>query len=784
MVKRYLNRIVYILVGIVLLNVNHSNAIIPKEHLIAYWNFDDGTAMDQSGNNYNGIIRNFPKKIPGVNRINKAFHFTGQGYESIVDEEGKDTLRGDFIELPYIDFKNLNEFTITLWVKEIGLSMPNHGEAYIWFGNQATGWIGIDHCRQHSVPEPSFNVIINYTSGSKLKDTITPISVPFDSTTERNKWILYTLVYNNGEMSVYKNNQFFGKKLQSNNVEYKTAGLAVHWWVKDSMNKVSSRFIGDIDEVMIFNKALTIDEINEIYLVGDYYTFCKGNNVVLTAPDGFIDYKWSNGTKGKQMVVDEAGTYYLNVISKEGVSLKSKPYIVEEMKYPLNESDNPVFFYGNMDRYLLDTIYISNDNRIPIVIDSIFFLHNDYNELDYFINGNFPLEIDSGTSESIIMKYTPNSRKSFKDSMFLSIAEPCQMLSPVKIVTVNQECNIDKGFTYYDFANTDNIIIKGNAEKGSKIVCLTESKQNQLGYLWFNDLVSVSSGFTTSFKFRIKDGNNYLSDENSLPGGDGFAFIIQNTGMNILSKQGGWLGYSFLNNSLAVEYDLFSDDSLQLVDLKDPNGNHVAVQSNGIFTNSAAHNDSITLGINSDIPLLQSDGTIYYSKIDYNIQLNNLRVFLDTTDVYTRPILEIDSLEIGKLLDLFEGEMAYIGFSASTGNVSEKFEILSWDFCPVPAPVDVNEKDNYQNKSKTISISAEPNPFEERIVFRVVSGVYKPFTLKVFSLLGEEVFSFTGQDYDRSSWNVTWESTGTKPGYYLYVLTSGNEKAFGKILKI
>jgi hypothetical protein len=49
-----------------------------REHLVAWWHFDDSTANDHSGNGYHGLIRHSPEPVEGI--YNTAFEFEGTGY--------------------------------------------------------------------------------------------------------------------------------------------------------------------------------------------------------------------------------------------------------------------------------------------------------------------------------------------------------------------------------------------------------------------------------------------------------------------------------------------------------------------------------------------------------------------------------------------------------------------------------------------------------------------------------------------------------------------------------
>jgi Bacterial lectin len=170
----------------------------------------------------------------------------------------------------------------------------------------------------------------------------------------------------------------------------------------------------------------------------------------------------------------------------------------------------------------------------------------------------------------------------------------------------------------------------------------------------------LTQGFTTWFQFQIH--NSVCCNP-----ADGFAFVIQNStatdstqgasgsGVTAMGSEDGGLGYSGINNSLAVEFDIYDDPW-------DPNSNHIAVQTcggNPSKFNSPVHEPgSYTIGnnhnvtscllgqdaINTNIPALGgtcteegcTDGAVHQVVIGYtppatNQQQGLLQVWLDPT---------------------------------------------------------------------------------------------------------------------------------------------------------
>ena len=66
------------------------------------------------------------------------------------------------------------------------------------------------------------------------------------------------------------------------------------------------------------------------------------------------------------------------------------------------------------------------------------------------------------------------------------------------------------------------------------------------------------------------------------PGGDGFAFVIQNTSSTALGLTNSYMGYE-ISNSLAAEFDTWRNSNFLGLE---PSNNHVGVQSAGTGVNN------------------------------------------------------------------------------------------------------------------------------------------------------------------------------------------------------
>ncbi|RRT41983.1 hypothetical protein B296_00032727 [Ensete ventricosum] len=178
--------------------------------------------------------------------------------------------------------------------------------------------------------------------------------------------------------------------------------------------------------------------------------------------------------------------------------------------------------------------------------------------------------------------------------------------------------------------------------------------------LWDADTRNLTD-FTTHFSFIIDSVN-----ESSYA--DGLAFFLSPYGSTFPTySRGGFLGL-FSNSSLdnttvktvAVEFDTFSNDW-------DPKGDHLGIDVNSIISNK-------TVPWNSRV----REGRWANAWVNYDATTFNLSAFV----TYGADRLSNGSTSLSLTVDLrdFLPEMVAVGFSATTGNLTETHTLLSWSF--------------------------------------------------------------------------------------------------------
>jgi len=197
--------------------------------------------------------------------------------------------------------------------------------------------------------------------------------------------------------------------------------------------------------------------------------------------------------------------------------------------------------------------------------------------------------------------------------------------------------------------------------------------------------------------------SSHLHKSCAVNGGDGLAFVIhsdRDAGTKALGANGQELGYGGIKNSIAIEFDMWTNVNTQ--GSNDLFYDHISIHSGSTGPNSASM--SSALGYARPVDL--ADGNMHRVRIRYlpylstkyvsamtaneNLtkylkdngegrRIGTLAVFIDNGVENDTPTIAIP-LNLSVLLDLPQS-LAYVGFTASTGDNWESHDVISWDWC-------------------------------------------------------------------------------------------------------
>ena len=243
---------------------------VPTNGLVGWWPFN-GNANDESGNGNNGNNLNGVFITDRFNNINSAFY--GSGNNSGINITG----------LNNFPFGN-SERTISVWFK-CDLPYPGGDRHFFAYGGNSFG-------TRFSVYTTGDLIGVEYCNGA-VRSTYTPDSL----------WHNILVTYNGSGSSgiiVYMDGQILPTNILAPTPSINTENSFVH---TIGCLFTANYFKGSLDDIGIWNRALTACEIQDLYNAelnsaaginaGPDQTVCEGEFITLTGSGG-TNYVWNN----------------------------------------------------------------------------------------------------------------------------------------------------------------------------------------------------------------------------------------------------------------------------------------------------------------------------------------------------------------------------------------------------------------------------------------------------------------------------------------------------------
>jgi len=270
-----------LILTVLILNLNAFSQIpnyIPSNGLIGWWPFN-GNANDESSNGNNGSVNGATLTNDRFGNANQAFGFDGNDNISIVQSSSLSSM----------------DYSFSLWTSiHYALQPNNMPQHYIicWGCSTNGGYFNIDQD------------MIQYCCGN------------FYSNTNLNEWNHYVVTKNNNQLNLFKNGVLISSGINANLSISSNLNL-----VFGSTNLQTEFTNGDIDDIGIWNRALTECEIQDLYQAqlgsqtisaGIDQSICSGDNVTLNGSGG-SNYQWNNNVvDGQAFAPTQSNTYVVN----------------------------------------------------------------------------------------------------------------------------------------------------------------------------------------------------------------------------------------------------------------------------------------------------------------------------------------------------------------------------------------------------------------------------------------------------------------------------------------
>jgi hypothetical protein len=217
-----------------LLSTGLSHARIDPETVVGLWLFDDnGVEQEQdiSGNENHGVIQGRPNWTDG--KFGEALEYDGAD---------------DCVEIPDLHAHIKDGFTVTFW-----LSKPDQDLDNRWLFGSYSGWSpGATSFLIWKDEDPGHgNVTYFCIQGKNNRGCCSYSALEYDS------WNHIAATYDKSQLRLYVN----GVEVGSNAFTEEVSSASGKWYVGYAPGH---QIMGVMDEVAVFNVALTVDEIKEI----------------------------------------------------------------------------------------------------------------------------------------------------------------------------------------------------------------------------------------------------------------------------------------------------------------------------------------------------------------------------------------------------------------------------------------------------------------------------------------------------------------------------------------
>jgi hypothetical protein len=296
------------------------NAQIPTNGLIGSWPFN-GNANDESGNGNNGAINGPSLTIDRFGNPNSAYFFDGIN---------------DYIEIPLNTLFNTDKFSISVWVKLNNTIGPTPDLYIINKGNDASQlqW-RIYH--QGVAPSADSSSLVNdvfTTSGRYIARDYIPV----------NQWINICMVNDSSHLKMYLNDSLVKSTSLSGVINKTSNNFTIGARIVGS--NPGSFFIGEIDDIRIYDRALDSIEIASLY----YENICS------------------------DISINDTTLYHVSDLSFENLSPKVYFNSIDSLYTSVGGCDSIIHHYSKYvfePNYCTDTLWI-NDTITTQVFDTTF----------------------------------------------------------------------------------------------------------------------------------------------------------------------------------------------------------------------------------------------------------------------------------------------------------------------------------------------------------------------------------------------------------------------------
>jgi hypothetical protein len=268
---------------------------VPANGLVGWWPFT-GNANDLSGNGNNGTVNGAILTTDRNGTANSAYSFSSAGCATRIDA----AINTNTIQ---------NGFTLAFWLLRAGNGCGSPRIMEFWSGTNGNGTLAYAFHGNSFVPGLDY-----YTSTTYINNA----TIGYNSV-NNNQWVHIAFTCDGTSAKCYQDGVLINTFLSTGN-----AILAGNAAFGRMNHPAFDAFNGKLDDIGIWNRALTQQEITNIFNAvnctpltatitpSGSITFCAGNSVTLTAGGGNT-YSWSNGSSNQSITISNGATYTVTV---------------------------------------------------------------------------------------------------------------------------------------------------------------------------------------------------------------------------------------------------------------------------------------------------------------------------------------------------------------------------------------------------------------------------------------------------------------------------------------
>lgn len=610
----------FLLLLIVLISITvHSNAqtvpaYIPSNGLVAWYPFN-GNANDESGNGNNGTVNGATLTTDRNGNANSAYSFDGTSY----------------IDIPPSATLNPSEITVSTWVK---------------YTTQTSGYKCIfSNWKDDGVNDRTYNMAIS--PSDNFHSTVSPNGTPTATlcnsitTVTLNVWKHFLVTYNDTTLNVYIDG------VLDNSVAATTIGpinTSANNLLRIGAKNVSTPtefIVGDIDDIGIWNRALTQQEITALYLSNTNTTSCLPNYVPTNGLVGWWPFcgnasdesgNGNNGTvNGASLTTDRNGNansaYSFDGISssiniQNSASLQFNGGLTISAWLNASSSPGPVSYWFSK----------GSDGGTPYSWISNLIGSNKIMNIGIYDNANNYSGVGSNTALQLntwinfVVTYDGVNAKAYVNGI-LENSTPCSYTTFANAYDLVIGRRYNSGAPYFWDGKIDDFGIWNRALTQQEITTLFNGCQLSI--------VSQPSNVTTNLATNTQ-------------------FIVHASDTNATYQWQTDIGSGFVNLTNAGQFSGVQNDTLTISNILAANNNQ-------------AFHCIVTLGVCTDTT---NAATLQVGNLGVNDQLNNPKIVVFPNPIKDVFQLKIDSQFIGDQFEILDytGKAILSGIMQSENN--------------------------------------------------------------------------------------------------------------------